>query len=66
MFLSEMGYSELVQRLFEKMTFFLVDPLLIQSQEHQQQRHLETAALKVREGTLFPSDSGGILCSLTK
>ena len=26
--LSEMGYSELVQRLFEKMTFFLVDPLL--------------------------------------
>jgi len=22
-----MGYSELVQRLFEKMTFFLVDPL---------------------------------------
>ena len=25
--LSEMGYSELVQRLFEKMTFFLVDPL---------------------------------------
>ena len=22
MFLSEMGYSELVQRLFEKMTFF--------------------------------------------
>ena len=28
MFLSELGYSELVQRLFEKMTFFLVDPLL--------------------------------------
>ncbi len=27
MFLSEMGYSELVQRLFEKMTFFLVDLL---------------------------------------
>jgi hypothetical protein len=25
MFLSEMGYSELVQRLFEIMTFFLVD-----------------------------------------
>ncbi len=28
MFLSKLGYSELVQRLFEKMTFFLVDPLL--------------------------------------
>jgi hypothetical protein len=28
MFLSELGYSELVQRLFEKMTFFLVDPLI--------------------------------------
>ncbi len=27
MFLSETGYSELVQRLFEKMTFFLVDLL---------------------------------------
>jgi len=27
MFLSELGYSELVQRLFEKMTFFGVDPL---------------------------------------
>jgi len=27
--LSEMGYSELVQRLFEKMTFFLVDPLML-------------------------------------
>ena len=27
MFLSKLGYSELVQRLFEKMTFFLVDPL---------------------------------------
>ncbi len=27
MYLSELGYSELVQRLFEKMTFFLVDPL---------------------------------------
>ena len=27
MFLNELGYSELVQRLFEKMTFFLVDPL---------------------------------------
>jgi hypothetical protein len=27
MYLSEFGYSELVQRLFEKMTFFLVDPL---------------------------------------
>ena len=26
MFLSKLGYSELVQRLFEKMTFFLVDP----------------------------------------
>ena len=25
--LSKLGYSELVQRLFEKMTFFLVDPL---------------------------------------
>jgi hypothetical protein len=27
MFLSKLGYSELVQRIFEKMTFFLVDPL---------------------------------------
>jgi hypothetical protein len=27
MFLSKLGYSELVQRLFEKMAFFLVDPL---------------------------------------
>ena len=27
MFLSELEYSELVQRLFEKMTFFRVDPL---------------------------------------
>jgi hypothetical protein len=27
MFLSKLGYSELVQRLFEKMTFSLVDPL---------------------------------------
>jgi len=24
--LSKLGYSELVQRLFEKMTFFLMDP----------------------------------------
>jgi len=29
MILSKLGYSELVQRLFEKMTFFLVDPLLL-------------------------------------
>jgi hypothetical protein len=28
MFLSKLGYSELIQRLFEIMTFFLVDPLL--------------------------------------
>jgi hypothetical protein len=27
MYLSELGHSELVQRLFEKMTFFLVDPI---------------------------------------
>jgi len=27
MFLSKLGYSELVQRLFEKMTIFLVAPL---------------------------------------
>jgi hypothetical protein len=27
MYLSELGYLELVQRLFEKITFFLVDPL---------------------------------------
>ena len=27
MFLSKLGYSELIQRLFEKMAFFLVDPL---------------------------------------
>ena len=33
MFLSELGYSELVQRLFEKMTFFLVDPLEVLSVE---------------------------------
>jgi hypothetical protein len=26
--LSELGYSELVQRHFKKMAFFLVDPLL--------------------------------------
>jgi len=31
MFLSKLGYSELVQRLFEKMTFFLVDPLRMDS-----------------------------------
>ncbi len=29
MYLSELGYSELVQRQFEKMTFFLVDPLYV-------------------------------------
>ncbi len=29
MSLSEMGYSELVQRLFENITFFLVDPLVM-------------------------------------
>ena len=29
MFLSKLGYSELVQRIFEKITFFRVDPLLI-------------------------------------
>ncbi len=29
MFLSKLEYSELVQRLFEKMTFFLVDPLMV-------------------------------------
>ena len=28
MFLSKLGYSELVQRIFEKMTFSLVDPLV--------------------------------------
>jgi hypothetical protein len=28
MFLSKLGYSELIQRLFEKIAFFLVDPLL--------------------------------------
>jgi len=28
MFLSTFGYSELVQRPFEKMTFFLMDPLI--------------------------------------
>ncbi len=28
MFLSKLGYSELIQRLFEKMAFFYVDPLL--------------------------------------
>ncbi len=32
MIFSEMGYSELVQRLFEKMTFFLVDPLMYDHQ----------------------------------
>ena len=29
MFLSKLGDSELVQRLFEKMTFSLVDPLMM-------------------------------------
>jgi len=29
MFLSKLGYSELVQRLFEKMTYSLVHPLSI-------------------------------------
>jgi hypothetical protein len=29
MYLSELGYSELVHRLFEKMTFFLVDPPVV-------------------------------------
>ena len=29
MFLSKLGYSELIQRLFEKMAFFLVDPLIL-------------------------------------
>jgi len=29
--LSKLGYTELVQRLFEKMTFFLMDPLLLPS-----------------------------------
>jgi hypothetical protein len=33
MFLSKLGYSELVQRLFEKMTFSLVDPLIEDSQQ---------------------------------
>ena len=28
MFLSKLGYSELVQRIFEKITFFRVDPLV--------------------------------------
>ena len=31
MFLSELEYSELVQRLFEKMTFFRVDPLTLEN-----------------------------------
>ncbi len=35
MFLSKLRYSELVQRIFEKMTFFLVDPLLVRSLAHQ-------------------------------
>ena len=33
MFLSKLGYSELVQRLFEKMTFSLVDPLTDNNQQ---------------------------------
>jgi hypothetical protein len=35
MFLSKLGYSELIQRLFEKNVFFLVDPLhlLIKTEE---------------------------------
>jgi hypothetical protein len=33
MYLSELGYSELVQRLFEKLAFFRVDPLSGQSGE---------------------------------
>ena len=31
MFLSKLGYSELIQRLFEKMAFFLVDPLYVRT-----------------------------------
>jgi hypothetical protein len=49
MFLSKLGYSELVQRLFENITFFLVDPLL--------QRRILICALRgyiwgVQESTL--------------
>jgi hypothetical protein len=35
MFLSKLGYSELIQRLFEKMAFFLVDPLFEESKRNQ-------------------------------
>jgi len=38
MFLSKLGYSELVQRLFEKMTFFLVDPLPMLALQIEQYR----------------------------
>ena len=31
--LSKLGYSELVQRLFEKMTFFFMDPLKRQQEQ---------------------------------
>ena len=33
-FLSKLGYSELVQRIFEKMTVFLVDPLVCRRRCH--------------------------------
>ena len=43
MFLSKLGYSELVQRIFEKMTFFLVDPLSSSSRRVSAcHRHLVT------------------------
>ena len=38
MFLSKLGYSELVQRVFEKMTFFLVDPLPMLALQIEQYR----------------------------
>jgi len=36
--LSKLGYSELVQRLFEKMTFFLMAPLSISDDMAKMQR----------------------------
>ena len=56
MFLSKSGYSELVQSLFEKMTFFLVDPMMSmdkitetkKSIQLTQQRDVESGHLESR------------------
>ena len=57
MFLSKLGYSELVQRLFAKMTFFLVDPLFVRGRA--QMKSLQDLSKPTRlidhEGKLLPS-----------